>query len=167
MIPSFGGVYVRVPYSQLIPAGEFMLDAVTSAESRLEEATGTRFEPPEKTRHLMVWSMLFLWTGVAYIILIPIGIALFWLIEAIAPESWNQSRSTYHEPDAPYFENEQIIDIGTLVLTTKETEVHGGGIALNITPEGIVFFGLFIGFLIFEFAYLSNLPKTSRETETT
>ena len=85
-ISAFGGVYVRVPEGQLIDAGQYMIEAVQTADERVEASTGQIFEPIEKTRHVTAWSMLFLYTGVAYFILTLVGMAIAWFLETIIPE---------------------------------------------------------------------------------
>ena len=147
LIPALGGVYVRVPPSQLLDAGHYMIDAVRSADERLKLATGEPDDSPLKTRYLTAWSMLFVISGIAYAILTVFGVALFYLIDPFIPDGWLVSNP---DPYAPF----------------RYASFEAAPPIVDLTVESFLYFGIFLSFLFFEFIYLSQQPKVSDMEQT-
>ena len=85
MIPALGGVYVRVPHVQLMDAGLYMIDAVSSAHQRFDETTDEVFMAADKRRYLRAWFILLIWSGfpilAEFTLILPLLLFLATIVE--------------------------------------------------------------------------------------
>ncbi|MEE9381094.1 MAG: hypothetical protein V3V03_06800 [Hyphomonadaceae bacterium] len=90
MIPALNGIAIWIPESELIPAGQYMIDAVDTAAARLEEATGPLDDGVLKRSRFKPLTMLFFYLGGVEFLVPP----LYWLLISL-PQEWFPFERSY------------------------------------------------------------------------
>ena len=94
IVAAIGGVSVWVRQSQLLEAGQYLLDMRASAEARLSEEFGPIDTTPLKLRWGRAWTMLIIYSGFGYLLLIPLA----WLF-TLLPIDFSTSPAPYQPYD--------------------------------------------------------------------
>jgi len=150
-ISAFGGVAVRVPESQLFPAGEYMLEAVETADERLSTATGDLDQRPLKTRYLKAWSMILIFVSIGEIILALLAQPIIWLL-TLLPAEWFKVPTLTEEERAFGFYNSPVF----------QSNEPPSGIDWDRITDGVIFLGSMVLFLLVEISSI-----TGNDTEIT
>jgi len=124
-LAAFGGVSIWMPESELLPAGQYLLDMRKSAADRLEVEFGAFDTAPLKLRWGRAWSMLIIYSGLSYLIFI----ALLYILAAL-PIDWvwlinGPSNGNFYAP----------------VVTASSS--HSPGFSLR-RPEGLLYVAIIV-----------------------
>lgn len=142
-LAAFNGVSVWVPESQLFEAGQYLLDMRASAHERLSEEFGEIDTAPLKMRWGRAWTMLIIYSGYSYLLLIPI----FFLLELL-PIDWqaliDSSRRSANQSQV-------------YVTDTQHTGLP------KWNPEGLLFVTCIAVFLLFDLTDVRERKRLSQE----
>ena len=94
-VQALGGIHIRVPDYELIPAAEYLIESISTADERLADAVGAEPYAPLPQKRWKAWSMLFLYLGGGIFFIWP----MIWLLSRL-PSHWFPQG--YHGQDVLY-----------------------------------------------------------------